>query len=237
MKKLKEIAYELICLKEEMLNDSYSKTVKQALEVSVDQLLAKGFIDMDTQLYIKDRTYPLDSFVEYVHESEMFKKSMEELEIEYDAFMSILNNEIVELGISSEDFYSKADIKNERIKICKIFCLREDFLKNYFYLNGESDEDYLEKLMKRKGFIEKFAVLRLPRILFNFIDSCETNDYFVLEKTYPYFDFNSKCYSIDLVFDINIDDIDTPEKRSDIFKELLQVINEADIYFEERLSI
>lgn len=237
MKKLKPIAYELINLKREILNENYSKTIKQALEISVDQMLEKGFIDLDTQLYVKDKNYPLDKFTTYLEETAIFRKTIEELEIEYEKFVGVLKAELIGLGLNEEDFCCKVDMKNERIKICKVFSLKAEFLKSFFYLNSDSDDEYLEKLMKRKGFIERFAVLRLPRIFYNFIDSCEEADSFKLEKTYPYFDSNNHCYSIDLVFDINVNDIENDEDRINVLNEILPIIYSANNYFEEKMSI
>lgn len=237
MKKLKPIAYELMNLKKEMLNKDYSYTVKQALEVSVDQMLERGFIDLDTQLYVKDNNYSLNKFREYLEETSVFRKTIEELEVEYDELKKILNQDLIDLGLYKDDFYCKSDIENESIKICKVFSLRPEFLKSFFYLNNDTHDEYLEKLMKRKGFIEKFAILRLPRIFFNFIDSCEETNSFNLEKTYPYFDSNNHCYSIDLVFDIKVECIEQEENRMIVLNEILEVIYNANRYFEEKMSI
>lgn len=237
MKKLKPIAYELINLKREILNENYSQTIKQALEISVDQMLEKGFIDLDTQLYVKDKNHPLDKFITYLEETDVFKKTIEELEMEYEEFIGVLKSELISLGLDEEDFYCKVDMNNERVKICKVFSLKAEFLKSFFYFNGDSDDEYLEKLMKRKGFIEKFAILRLPRIFFNFIDSYEGGNSFSLEKTYPYFDSSNHCYSIDLVFDINIDDIENDENRINVLNEILPIIYNANNYFKEKMSI
>lgn len=237
MKKLKPIAYELINLKTEMMNDEYSQTIKRALEISVDQMLEKKFIDLDTQMYIKDNKYPLEKFKEYLEETDIFKKTIEELELEYEKFIEILKSELVDMGLSNDEFYCKVDLENEKIKLCQIFCLKEEFLKDFFYFKGESDDEYLEKLMKRKGFIEKFAILRLPRIFFNFIDDCDVSSFFTLEKTYPYYDSNNHCYSIDLVFDISVDDIENKDDRFNILSEVLEVIYNAKKYFAEKMSI
>ena len=87
MKKLKPIGYELINLIKEMINTSYSDTVKRALEMSVDQMLEKGFIDLNTQMYIKDSSVSVKDFINYLHEIETFKKTKEELAVEYEEFI------------------------------------------------------------------------------------------------------------------------------------------------------
>lgn len=237
MKKLKPIAYELINIKEEMLNDSYSKTIKNALELSVDQMLEKGFIDLNMQLYLKDSNCSLENLVSYINEDDSFKKSLDELELEYNELIKMIEPEIESLGVNRDDFYCKFDIENNKIKICKVFGLKGEFLKKFFYFKGEDDDDYLEKLMKRKGFIERFAVLRLPRIFFNFIDNYSENEEIIMEKTYPYFDSNNHCYAIDLIFDIDVDLIENSDDRTNLINQVVTIINEANEYFEEKMSI
>ena len=232
MKKLKPIGYELINLKKEMINTSYSDTVKRALEMSVDQMLEKGFIDLNTQMYIKDSSVSVKDFINYLHEIETFKKTKEELAVEYEEFILKLSDEICELGLDKDEFYCSIDLDNNRLKICKVFSLKAEFLKDFFYFEENSEEEYLDKLMKRKGFIEKFAILRLPRIFFNFIDSYDKNHNFELQKTYPYFDSKINCYSIDLVFDMRIDKMEKDENRRKILNSILLVINDANKYFE-----
>ena len=237
MKKLKPIGYELINLKKEISNTSYSDTIKRALEISVDQMLEKGFIDLNTQMYIKDTSLSVKDFVNYLHEVETFKKSKEELAIEYEEFISNLSNEICNLGLNKDEFYCSIDLDNNRLKICKVFSLKAEFLKEFFYFEENSEDEYLDKLMKRKGFVEKFAILRLPRIFFNFIDSCDKNHHFELQKTYPYFDSKCNCYSIDLVFDIKIDKMEREDSKNKILNNILPIIDKANKYFDEKMNI
>ena len=117
MKKLKPIGYELINLKKEMINTSYSDTVKRALEMSVDQMLEKGFIDLNTQMYIKDSSVSVKDFINYLHEIETFKKTKEELAVEYEEFILKLSDEICELGLDKDEFYCSIDLDNNRLYI------------------------------------------------------------------------------------------------------------------------
>ena len=235
MKKLKPIAYELINLKEELLNNNYSKTVKNALELSVDQFLHRGFIDLDMQLYLKDESLSLDKFIDYVKEVPSFAKTKEELSVEYDKLIEILNNNI--LNRDELDIYFKYDVEKENIMICKVFRLTEDFLRQFFYLKDDEDGLYLEKLMKRKGFIEKFAIFRLPRIFSNFIKLNEHHDNFVITKSYPYYDSNTNNYSIDLVFNVSSEYMEDEQTRINILNEVLSIAKDAENYFNEKMSI
>ena len=237
MKKLKPIAYELINIKKEMLNNSYSDTIKRALEMSIDQILEKGFIDLNTQLYLKDSSVSTKDFAEYLHSIETFKKDRAELEVEFEQFIENLIKELCELGLDKEEFSCSVDLDNEKIRICKIFSLKQEFLKDFFYFEEDSADEYLEKLMRRKGFVEKFAILRLPRILYNFIESCQINKDFKLEKSYPYFDSKYNCYSIDLVFEVDLYKIEKDSKRKHILETILSIINDSHEYFKQKMKI
>ena len=64
-------------------------------------------------------------------------------------------------------------MNEEVIEGKRTFLITEDFLKGYFYIPTEED---LEVLMKRKGFIEKFAILRLEKIFNDFLGKIEETD-------------------------------------------------------------
>lgn len=234
MKILKPIVYEIISIKKELLNENHSSTVKKALELTIDQMYKNGHIDYDTQINIKDSRVNEEEMLDFLSSNESFKKSKEELEIEYSEFGKTIIEDLINLGVESESFTYKADVDSESINICKIFSLEKEFLKNFFYLKNEDSDDYLDKLMKRKGFIERFAILRLPRILFDFVDICETSNDFSLEKTYPYFDSNKNCYSIDLVFNIKVDRI-TENSKGEILEEIVSIMNSAEEYYRDRM--
>ena len=236
MKKMKPIAYEILSLKQEILNDSYPDVVKRALEISVDQMYKNEFINFNTQLMIKDNNTSCVELEKYLKDIPEYIKSREELILEYEKLTEKMSGILLDKGLDRDLFYYNLDIDNDKIKLCNVFSLKEEFLKKYFYFQPSSDE-YFDKLMKKKGFIERFAILRLPRIFFNFIDSCEFNNNFKLEKSYPYLDSKSNCYAIDLVFSIPSEVIETDDKLDIITNDILKIIENANYYFEERMSI
>ena len=237
MKVLKPIVYEILNIKKELLNEEYSNTIKKALELSIDQMYNNGHIDYDTQMNIKDNRVKEEELFDFLSTNENFKKTRDELEVEYVEFGEKISEELIELGINKDSFTYKFDIDKESIHICKIFSLDKEFLKNFFFLKDDNADEYLEKLMKRKGFIERFAILRLPRILFDFVDICEISENFVLEKTYPYFDANKNCYSIDLVFNIQVEKILNNDNKNEILEEVINIINSSEDYYNERMYI
>ena len=236
MNRLKPVAQEILDVKKEMLNNNHSFVVKKALEVAIDRMLVEGYIDLDIQLYLKDNKYPLDELRKVIESSDKYIKTEEELLIEYETLTEKLNVLLEGFGLNEDDYYLNVDLQSDRINICKVFSLEEKFLKRYFYIQGDADE-YFEKLMKKKGFIQQSAVLRLPRILANFIDMYPPSSEYKLIKSHAYFQADKRRYSIDLVFSIDTTDVEKMDLNSPVLEEISNIINEANKYFEDKLSI
>lgn len=236
MKKLKPIAYELLSIKKEMLNDAYPEVVKKALEITVDQMFEKRFIDLEVQLYVKDNSYTYENLESFLNETDEFKKSKEELIGELKNLIEEINNNFYSNGLKEDEIYCNIDLEDETIKICKVFSLDNDFMKQYFYME-DKDDSYFNKLMKKKGFLETFAMLRLPKIIYSFIDLCPLYHNFSLEKTCTYFEANKEILSIDLVFSVKLDVMENDTLRIVVLDEINEVIKQSIEYFEEKMSI
>lgn len=236
MNKLKPVAQEILDIKKEMLNKNHSVVVKKALEVAIDRMLVQEFIDLDIQLYLKDDKYQLGELKKLIESMEKYVKTEEELLIEYETLTEKLNVLMEGFGLTTDDYYLNVDLESDRINICKVFSLEEKFLKKYFYLQSNTDE-YFEKLMKKKGFMQQFAVLRLPRILSNFIEMYPESKNYKISKSHSYFQADRRRYSIDLIFSIDVEKVEEMELNSSILDEISTIINEADRYFEEKLSV
>lgn len=233
MEKLKPIARELLDLKKEILNNSNPPIVKKALEVTVDRMLAEGFIDLEMQLYLKDEGYKLKDVEELIYTIPKYIKSDEELLEEYSKITEKLDTMLKEY-FPDEDYYINTDLKTGKINICKILSLEEKYLKKYFYFKGNTAESF-EKMMKKGGFIQQFSMLRLPRILSNFISMQQKSNKYKINKSHVYYQSEKKCYSIDLVFSLSVDTIETIEENRYILDEIHSMIIEGRNYFEEKL--
>lgn len=231
MNKLKPIANEILNIKKEVLNDNYPLVVKKALEISIDRMLAEGFIDLDMHMCIKDNNYTYNQLKKDIESSEQYLKTEEELLMEYDKLIKKLDSYVSNYNI--EDYYINVDLEKDKINICKIFSLDEDFLNRYFYIEGKPDE-YIDKLLRKKGFMQQYAVLRFPRILSNFISMYPKNKKYEINKSHSYYQTDKKLYSIDLVFSMNAHEVEILKEDSELLINITNIINEAEAYFKEK---
>lgn len=231
MNKLRPIANEILNIKKEILNESHSEIIKKALEISVDRMLAEGFIDLEMHMCIKDSNFSYSELKKYILSSDKYLKTEEELLIEYDTLIKKLESYLANYDI--DNYYINVDLVNDKINLCKVFSLDEEFLNRYFYIDGKPDE-YIEKLLRKKGFMQQYAVLRFPRILSNFISMYPEDKRYKMNKSHSYYQTDKKLYSIDLVFSIDANVIEKMNETSNLLIDINNRINEAEAYFKEK---
>lgn len=234
MNKLKPIAQEILDIKRELLNKNHSSVVKKALEVAIDRMLVEGYIDLDMQLYLKDENCSLKEFKNIVVSSEKYIKTEEELMVEYEDLTKKIDVLLKHVGL--ENYYINVSLKSDKINICKVFTLEEEYLKKYFYIQDNMNEHF-EELMKKKGFIQQFAALRLPRIISNFIEKNPPLEGCRIRKSHSYFKSDVGKYAIDLVFSIDSKTVEYMDEDSSILSDIYNLIEDANIYFEEKVSV
>ena len=121
---MKPIAYEILSLKQEILNDSYPDVVKRALEISVDQMYKNEFINFNTQLMIKDNNTSCVELEKYLKDIPECIKSREELILEYEKLTEKMSGILLDKGLDRDLFYYNLDIDNDKIKLCNVFSLK-----------------------------------------------------------------------------------------------------------------
>ena len=140
---------------------------------------------------------------------------------------------IDQLLLEGEEYDNRCNIENETIDITKEYILDETFFKKYFDV---IDETTFEKLMKKNGIFEKFAMLRLSKIFKDFIEDIDKRDIsFSVDKSQVFFDSERIVYGIYLDFVIPMDyleDADLDELRNKI----KTIIQDADIMFREKMK-
>lgn len=229
MNKYNQLGIELINYKQE-LTKNYPDIVKRSLHLSIDQLMQNNIIDIDTHYALKDGSTSIDNFKGYIIEKPAYIKTSEELLIEYEALREKLNIKLNENELS-EIVHTQSYVEKEKIAINKTFIIDENYVVKYF---GVPRED-LEKLMKRKGFIEKYAVLRLPKILGDFL---KTIDYppelFKCTASLVYFDVDKNGYCIDLIFDTPVEVVEDDTNIEEIVLNIKDIVKNAIHFYEAR---
>lgn len=234
MNKLKPIAQEILDIKKELLNKNHSNIIKKSLEIAVDRMLVEGYIDLDMQLYLKDEKCTLKELKSIVSSCEKYIKTKEELMAECEDLSKKVDALLKSKGL--EGYYLNINLKANKINICKPLILKDEYLKSYFYMQGNVDE-YFEELMKKKGFMQQFAALRLPKVISNFIKMTPPGEGYKLGKSHSYFKAEENTYAIDLVFSIDFKTAEYIDENSSILSDVYNISNDVSRYFEEKVSI
>lgn len=233
MNKLNKIGNQMLEYKME-LNKDYPPLVINSLLSSIEKLAIDGVIDVDTHYSLKESDVSYKDLEEMLLTKTMFLKTHEELFIEYEEIREVINNI---LGVNDDNSTIKtlSVVANEKIAITKEFIITKDFINNYFYVESEND---FEIMMKRKGFIEKFAILRLDKILRDFIKQKEiqSENYDILSSN-VFFEADRHVYGIYLLFNIPIDKLDNEENTINITKEIKNVCLSSQEFFENKMTI
>lgn len=231
MKKINEIGIKLLEYKDELTKD-YPKIVRESLVFSLEQMLNNKIIDLTTYEIIKDIKENRDSFMSYLLTKDEFVKTYEELFEEYEVFRKELDEELKNHELF--DLKTKTVVEKDVIYILKTFSIDEDFVMNYF---GVEKND-LSKLMKGKGFVEKFVVLRLTKVLKDIIDMSNYNiSVLCLDNSLVYFNEESNEYNIDLIMKIKIEDISVSDKKKKIIIEIKDVKTLAENIYKDKVKI
>lgn len=234
MNKLNKVGCQMIEYKTE-LNKDYPTIVINSLLSMVDRLAADEIIDVDIHFALKEKDINIDSLKELLLTKDTFVKTHEELFVEYEEIRKKVNSLLDIEDDDDETIKTISSVSNEKIAITKEFVISEDFIKEYFYI--ESDSDY-ESLIKRKGFIEKFAILRLEKIFRDFKSKENINSsLYELINSNVFFEAERNLYGIHLLFNIPIENLDDGSNISAIIQDIKQVIDNSIEYFNSRMTI
>lgn len=209
----------------EFLNKDYSKLVHNSLKKTIDETY-----DSDLSNLIKDIRLSDSEFKKELSQYKICLKSNEELKEEYQEIID-------QLLLEGNEYDSQCNVEEETIEITKEYILNEDFFRNYFDVQ---DENTFEKLMKKNGIFEKFAMLRLSKIFKDFIEDIDKrNIQFQVQKSQIFFDSERTVYGIYLDFIIPIDYLENDESDFDIDElrnQIKTIIQDADIMFSVKMK-
>lgn len=176
MNRYNEIGMEVLAYKAEM-DKQYPPLVRSALESAVDQMQENSLIDLDVHFALKNKEVSNEEFKQLLLEKKNLVKSAKELLSEYDALRVAFDEELRKREVFQKDNLSsvltESKVEEEQIHVICAFKIDSDFAAGYF---GKADEEELEKLMKRKGFVERFVLLRYNKMMSDFLSKHEGYD-------------------------------------------------------------
>lgn len=234
MEKLNAFGLELKELKRELLNPDYPDIVKKSLVNMAHTMVEKDQIDVNIHLLLTDENTGLDVFTNLLHETPSCLKTKEELFAEFEEIREKLQQHLKTLEPNTP-VTSRSLVDTDELVFVLTFRLDEEWVSAYF---GQPIEE-VDKLMIRNGFVEKFAVLRLTKILEDFLksDEHESRDGVRVKATRVFYDVDYGYYGIHLMFYMDIEDAENEEKAKGHIEYIQDVSAKARAYFEERTKV
>ena len=230
MQKFNQLGLELLSTKDELLNESHSEVVRKALLFQAGAMTENKLIDPDTHLALPNKDLNPDEFKLFLEEKKSYMKTLEELRNEYD----VIREALLEKFSTDVPFDSMSKVEEEKLVFIQTFELDLDWVKSYFVVK----ENDIPQLMKEKGFVAKFAVLRMPKIIDEYLNTHalphEVVDVFREEHVYLNADTSSYC--MDLIYTLPIDYVEVPEAHQEIADTISESATLSSKFFKEKIS-
>lgn len=228
MNRINQKGMELIQYKSELSKD-YPDLIKNSLVLALEQMVESKVLDMDTYMNVKDDTMKNHEFGSYLLTKPSFTKTEEEIFKEFEVLRGVLDEKLIEHNV--EGLKTESVIHKDVILITRKFCIDEKFTMGYF---GVEEKDLL-KLMKRRGFIERFSVLRLTAIFKELMESITyPKDLFAVDVSLVYFDKDENGYSIDFTFEVDIERVEKKENLDSVSEHIKSIKEQAETFYREK---
>lgn len=242
MQKLNMLGIEVLDLKNELSQEGVSPVVQKALSLMAEDMLKQKLIPMEVHYNLDKRDITEKDFESQLLEISDFKKTDSELREEFDRLTKEFSEEIL---FDKGDFVqvsTSSDIAKDRVTFSSVFRVDKEFVEQFF---GVEDPEVADKMMERRGFVEKFIVFRFNRIMSNYMK--EKPDYnevrpehelmegVFLSPSISYFDENKGIFAID--FNIHCDISLIEEKSEEAYQMIQEETNQVIQYFKDRTQI
>lgn len=246
MNKFNKIGMEVLEYKRELSKKDYPELVRKALISAIDQLQGNEVIDVDVHYSLKDTDVAIEAFKELLLSKKNMVKSKEELKKEYELTREVLDNKLrnmdllkMEKDLAPVITESKVDI--EQIHIISSFRIDSAFAADYF---GKSEPDELDILMKRKGFVERFVVLRYNKMMNDFLSqhdsfdketgSAEVEEGIFISASPVYFEPESNSYCSEFMIYVDVETVEDETEHERILAVAEREIKEVNDYIRIR---
>lgn len=201
MDRINKIGKALLGYKREYSNH-YSPIVDEALMISLENKLDKKMLSQETFDLIINDSVTYEELRKFILNKKEYLKTYKELFEEFEKVRELVNKTLHKLNFI--DFIeTESNVENNQITILKQYTLNEEYIKVFF---GLEDKD-MPQIMKKKGFAEKFAVLRLTKILKEILSEMRTDSEYSQGCSKVYYNSDCNGFSIDYKYRINVDSI------------------------------
>ncbi|EMH2710048.1 hypothetical protein SI855_002802 [Clostridioides difficile] len=226
MNKFNKLGDSLLDCKRELLKD-YPEIITNSLIFFVKDMLEKQIIDEDVFELLKNKNINFNDFRNTILFNSNCIKTQEELLEEYESIIQKISEF---LDFERSDIKASEDIEKEIISLSKAFIIPISFIKNYFDI--DSEESFRE-ITKQQGFMHKFAVLRMPKIIAPFI---KEGEFFDVVNSDVFFQKEEESYGIFISFNIKLAGFENNKILEDTIGEISNILESVQVAFKNGLS-
>lgn len=230
MKKLNSIGEKLLDYKNEY-DKSSSQVIKDALLTSLDVMVQQKLITPEIKsIVISGKNN--SELVKVLELDARFKKSPRELYREYEKIREAFDECLKSVNIQGF-FETETSIEFNRISVLRQYSVDKTFILDYF---GIQEIDLIQ-LMKKRGFAEKFAVLRMNLIFDEILEEIKIEENIMQSHSLVYYNPDITGFSIDYKYHINVDLLEDPAFRVNLAKKIAEVDRSIDNKYKTKMGL
>lgn len=169
---------------------------------------------------------------ELLESDSRFRKGPRQLYKDFEKIREELDKELRNTGLT-EFFESESSVSENKITVLRQYSLKKEFILEYF---GLSEIDLIQ-LMKKRGFAEKFAVLRLNLIFDEILSEIKQDAEIMQGHSLVYYNPDITGFSIDFKYHIKIADLETDNGIKRIAKKIFDMDKNVDMKFKRKTGI
>lgn len=228
---LNSTALKLIDYRHEYLK-SMSQVVRDALVTSLDVMIQQGIINKEIKMQILSESDGDMELRNILEGDARFRKGPRQLYKDFEKIRQELDEMLKKNGLN-EYFESESSVAESKITVLRQYSLKKEFILEYF---GLSEMDLIQ-LMKKRGFAEKFAVLRLNLIFDEILEEIKKDEEIVQGHSLVYYNPDITGFSIDFKYHVKIPDLESDDGISRISKKIVDMDRNIDIKFKRKTGI
>ena len=209
----------------------YGATIDEALKNAIYVLYKDGQIPEKLFRILLDENVDDGDVYAYLVSKREYTKSSTELNSEFDRVRERVNNYLIKIGFT-KNVCTENSIGTNRIYVIKQYDISKELLQKFFGLTPTE----IVPLMKRKGFMDKFCVLRLSQAFKEIYSSLKVPEHIDHGYYLVYYNKSIQGFSIDYKYMVNINYIMDEERLMDVMDRIKDLDGIVEKQFQQKMS-
>lgn len=209
----------------------YGATIDEALKNAIYVLYKEGQIPEKLFRILLDENIDDGDVYAYLVSKREYTKSSTELNSEFDRVREHVNNYLIKIGFT-KNVCTENSIGTNRIYVIKQYDISKELLQKFFGLTPTE----IIPLMKRKGFMDKFCVLRLSQAFKEIYSSLKVPEHIDHGYYLVYYNKSIQGFSIDYKYMVNINYIMDEERLMDVMDQIKELDAIVEKQFQQKMS-